>query len=290
MRDVDYYDVMVDLLEKLKYQIFLVKDSRIVFANQAVEILGYRPDELLGKNVLDIVCESDREKFREAIKKLDSERKIDETFVILGKARNHLEKVSLVKDKEVIMVMAVDVSKEESIKKVLKLLKDVKKVLPSCDIEALKRILQSWNAFIGLEKTSGGELEIPITFQNEVFGFLKMSFPNWFVLDDEILEILRILAEDIGKIFVMKRYQKIIDKAIFTLKEAAKDFSVLVDGIRNPLAVIYLHCENLSEKTVQERIKFQVRRIEQLVRKIEKSWKNIEDLEVELENNFKSCI
>ncbi|MEM2022870.1 MAG: PAS domain-containing protein, partial [Archaeoglobaceae archaeon] len=125
MRDVDYYDVMVDLLEKLKYQIFLVKDSRIVFANQAVEILGYRPDELLGKNVLDIVCESDREKFREAIKKLDSERKIDETFVILGKARNHLEKVSLVKDKEVIMVMAVDVSKEESIKKVLKLLKDV---------------------------------------------------------------------------------------------------------------------------------------------------------------------
>lgn len=88
----------------------------------------------------------------------------------------------------------------------------------------------------------------------------------------------------------MKRYQKIIDKAIFTLKEAAKDFAILVDGIRNPLAVIYLHSEMISEKNVQEHIKMQVQRIERLVMKIEESWKNVDYLEAELENYFKNCL
>lgn len=156
MRDVNYYDVIIDLVEKLKYQIFLVKDNRIVFANQAVEFLGYRPDELLGKNVLDIVCESDREKFREAIKKLEFEQRVEETFVILGKVGYYLEKVSLVKEEEITIMTALDISKQESIKKVLKLFRDVKEVLPSCDIDAVKRILQSWNGCISLEKTSGG--------------------------------------------------------------------------------------------------------------------------------------
>jgi signal transduction histidine kinase len=189
-------------------------------------------------------------------------------------------------DGYVILVLR-DVSRERSYEKVIRMAREIERLLPYFDPGTLNKTLQKYfEAEIIWEKDSKKEdFEIPISFHGETFGYLRIRFPSWFVLHHDVLELLRALAEDIGESVMMKRYAEAINKALNGLQEASRDFAILVDGIRNPLAVISLFAELLNGE-FEKKIRPQVERILNLVEQIEEGWMLVENLEKELRENF----
>lgn len=276
-----------EFLSRISIPIMVLKDNEIAFANQASEFIGYRTYELVGKRLLNLIPEFEMKKFEVMMNRLEGEGNVSEKIVLRGKDRDFLVELTATKVSGYTTLFLRDVSREESYKKVIRMAIEIERLLPDFDPAIISRILQKYfDAEIIWEKNSKkGDFETPISFQGETFGYLRFRFPSWFVLDDDILELLRALAGDIGESVMMRKYAEAINKALDGLQEASRNFAILVDGIRNPLAVISLYTEYLDGE-FEVKVKPQVERILNLVERIEEGWELVEYLEKELRENF----
>ncbi len=277
------------LISYLSSPVIVLKGKEITFANYAAEFIGYSCVELLGKSIESFIPEYERGRFLKMLNELESHKRIEGEFVLKGERREFLVKLVATKIDDHALLELRDISKERSYEKVIRMAIDVEMLLPNFDREVLNATLRRhFDAEIAWMKNAIGEgFEIPIGRKDEVFGYLRIRFPKWFVMSDEILKLLKTLADEIKESVIIKNYAEAVNKALIALNRAVYDFAVLVDGIRNPLAVIYLYAE-LINMEFGAKIKEHVDRIVKLIEEIEDGWKLVENIEKEIREKLQS--
>ncbi|NOY11568.1 MAG: PAS domain S-box protein [Archaeoglobi archaeon] len=120
----------------------------------------------------------------------------------------------------------------------------------------------------------------PLQIGNELFGFLTIIAGRIF-LDAEI-KLLRTLVGTLAYVYHKSELEEVRLRAIEQLKRNIHEFSIVLDRIKNPLAVIYGYCELTDEiqdvNIMAAKIREEVERINDLLKQLERDWEASEDL------------
>ncbi|WP_456370387.1 PAS domain S-box protein [Geoglobus sp.] len=126
----------------------------------------------------------------------------------------------------------------------------------------------------------------PLKIGDDLFGFLTILAKRVF-MDSEI-KLLRTLVGTLAYVYHRSELEEIRARTMEQLRHNIREFSHIVDRIKNPLAVIYGYCELADEFTDAEllavKIKEEVERITRLIKQLERDWQTSEDLLELIEN------
>ncbi len=120
---------------------------------------------------------------------------------------------------------------------------------------------------------------IPLKVEDTHMGLLVLLRKDSEELSEENKKILRIMADDIA-ITIKNRKLELSKKVAYReLEKNIKDFATLIDGIRNPLAVIMGIAEMMiDDEEIRKKITEQIEKIEEITYKIDKRWAKSENL------------
>ncbi|WP_290623331.1 PAS domain S-box protein [Archaeoglobus sp. UBA231] len=120
-------------------------------------------------------------------------------------------------------------------------------------------------------------LVVPMMYNDKVKGVLIIHSEMPFT-DDEV-EILTTLSYDIT--FAINAIQLEEEKflAYTQIERNIEQFAILVDQIRNPLAAASLIAEvEIEDEKTKEKILFQLKRIEEVIKKLDRGWLESENV------------
>ncbi|MEM0330795.1 MAG: PAS domain S-box protein [Archaeoglobaceae archaeon] len=142
---------------------------------------------------------------------------------------------------------------------------------PEMLIAKVEEILSGYSAKIS--DTPEG-LCFPITYANKTYGYLCVKTAG-----EEEIKILKGLAESLAFVFKSIEDDKRKEELYKRLVENIHTIAYLVDGIRNPLAVMLAYVDMLIEdERVRERVFQQAERILKVMRELDVSWIKSEEL------------
>ncbi len=125
----------------------------------------------------------------------------------------------------------------------------------------------------------GSFIFIPLKVEDTHMGLIVLLRKNSAELSEEDKKILKIMADDIAITIKNRRLELSKKVAYGELEKNIEDFATLIDGIRNPLAVIMGIAEMMIEdEEAKNKIIEQVERIEEITYKIDKRWAKSESL------------
>ena len=126
----------------------------------------------------------------------------------------------------------------------------------------------------------------PLKIGDNLFGFLTILAKRVFM--DAEIKLLRTLVGTLAYVYHKSELEEVRAKIMDQLKHNIREFSLVVDRIKNPLAVIYGYCELADEiadaEVLAVKIREEVERITRLVKQLERDWKTSEDLLDLIEN------
>ncbi|MCS7119347.1 MAG: hypothetical protein NZ894_04785, partial [Archaeoglobaceae archaeon] len=119
----------------------------------------------------------------------------------------------------------------------------------------------------------------PLEFESEIKVLLFIAEK----LRESEFELIRTLLEDV--IFVREKLELEEEKTrlLEQLKKNIDELAYLVDGIRNPLAVILSSAELFADEKLRDRIYEQVLRIDKIISRLDKLWMESERIKGALE-------
>lgn len=276
---MDYSKIILDNIRDI---ILVVRGDEIVFATPSVREFGYDVSEVINKKYYEFLSE-----FTELQKSL----KDGDSFEIkaLAKKKNGRAWIEAKCKKvgEILVVIARDVSREVSIETLLRAIVDVLKSAPA-EIEEIEEILQKY--FVNAEYSDetkeltlkNGEIIIPVRVGEELRGSLRIFIPDWFKISEEDFKLLEILGECVARNLIVLETRRIVLNSLVAIKAASESLALLVDRIRNPLAIINGLVEIKVGGDVYERVSEQVEEILNILRLLEKEWKKIDELAEDL--------
>jgi len=167
-------------------------------------------------------------------------------------------------------IETADEVKNECVKRVMEnleqLIVEKKKHFKDCIYEEYHRDLE---AFI-----------YPLKVAESVIGYLVVQSEDKF--SDEELKILEAIAVMVAHIHYKSELEEIKRLALKQLENNIKDFSRLIDRVKNPLAVISGYCEIhedvASPTLIFSKIREETKKIIQLLETVEKSWEMSEKI------------
>ncbi len=283
------------ILENIKECILIVENNTIKFSNV---------NGLTGKRVYEFVHESYIDVFVKAMSELKggaiNEFEI-EVLVKPPEGRLKWADINCKKAGDLVILTVRDITRMVSLETVLRAAVDVSRL--HADLEMVQVILQKYfpSATLCLEGCTedmvvtetifdGVTLTTPIIAGGEIVGSLSVELPEWFEVDEEIIDAFERLAADVAKTVVMQKAYNLIIKSINNLREAINSFAVLVDGIRNPLTAIQCLAETNVDRETSAKIKREVERVVKLIRSVENSWRDLERAEGELRNALRDYL
>ena len=120
---------------------------------------------------------------------------------------------------------------------------------------------------------------IPLKVEDTHMGLIVLLRKNSAELSEEDKKILKIMADDIAITIKNRRLELSKKVAYRELEKNIEDFTTLIDGIRNPLAVIMGIAEMIIEDDeTRRKIIEQIKKIEEITYKIDKRWTKSENL------------
>ncbi len=171
-------------------------------------------------------------------------------------------------------------------------------VRKSMENECLKRIIEDDDRLI-IEKQRHFENCIfkryhmnyeasihPMKIGKKTVGYLVILSEDRFT--DEELRIIEIISTTVAYIYYKSELEEIKNMALKQLENNIKEFSRLIDRIKNPLAVINGYCEIhedvVSPAVLFSKIREETKRMLHLLEDIEKSWEMSEKILKKIEN------
>ncbi|MCS7143723.1 MAG: PAS domain S-box protein [Archaeoglobaceae archaeon] len=137
--------------------------------------------------------------------------------------------------------------------------------------ESVEKILSDYSAKIS-EKPEG--IYFPITYGEKNYGYLCVKSAG-----EEERRLLKTLADDLALVFKSIEDEERKQELYERLSENIRTIAYLIDGIRNPLAVMLAYVEMLIEdEKAKERVFQQIDRILRIMRELDVSWIRSEEL------------
>ncbi len=129
------------------------------------------------------------------------------------------------------------------------------------------------------EHEEGYFLFVPISTDDSYMGLLVLLRKDSSQLSDEDKNVLKIMADDIAITLKDRRLEISKNVAYRELEKNIEEFATLVDGIRNPLAVIMGIAEAMIEnEETRRKIIEQIEKIEKITYRIDERWTKSEHL------------
>ncbi len=140
-------------------------------------------------------------------------------------------------------------------------------------IETVERILSDYSAKISKNPITG-YICFNISYGEKNYGYLCVKSAQEMEID-----LLKTLADDLALTFRSIEDEKRKDELYERLVNNIQTIAYLVDGIRNPLAVMLAYAEMLiNDERAKERVFQQVDRIVKIMRELDTSWLKSEEL------------
>ena len=293
--NMEHFDLVIRNVHDV---ILITKKDRIEFATPSVKIAGYEVSEVVGKSIFEFIEECDINRVRRLLEEIESgkTKEIEERVRVKGKTRKFVVEVNGRVEGDKLIIVGRDVSDKVSLETVLEASVEILRELPFIEweviVDILKKYFEDASLFIDgeygegilIEKTvvDGNMVSTPVKLGNQVFGVLSITAPEWFVFNEKTMGAVEGIARDIAEAIITKRSRDAIFKSLNALKDATEDFGILVDGIRNPLAAIQAYAELRLHGELRNKIIEQVRRVVDLVKRIEQGWLRVEAVEAEI--------
>ncbi len=123
-------------------------------------------------------------------------------------------------------------------------------------------------------------LSIPMVVDNEVKGVVTLYVTTDGIIKEE-MELLERLANDLAFALKAIELDELKRRAHKQIEKNIEEFAILVDHIRNPLAAISLFAElkvQELDKELAENIIKQVKRIEDVIKRLDEGWLESENI------------
>jgi two-component system response regulator len=114
-------------------------------------------------------------------------------------------------------------------------------------------------------------ISVPMLHNDKVYGVLLLFSRKKEISSDEA-ELIQTLANDVAFAIEALEVEELQKKAFEQINRNIEQFAILVDEIRNPLAVISGLAETSMSEAVYWKIKEQIGKIEKLCERLEEGW------------------
>ncbi len=252
------------MAEKSLVGVYLIQDGKFQYVNpKMAELWGYEANELIGKSPLEFIHPDDRETVEKNIK-----------LRIKGEIESVNYKLRVVRKDGEIRVNEVYGSRTIFRGKpaIIGTLIDKIRCYTAANKKWLSKLVEPLPPSDMVEFKNCGlyTLVIPIRHDDTVIGRLLLQSEVEFLNNEK--DLLLTLAEDLA--FAIKAAKTEEEKwiAFEQIERNIEHFAILVDEIRNPLAAISLIAELETHDKVREKILEQVKRIDELVSRLDKGW------------------
>jgi PAS domain S-box-containing protein len=122
-------------------------------------------------------------------------------------------------------------------------------------------------------------MAFPMIVNGDVKGAVVIHLSREKEIEGEEIELLKTMAEDLAFGIKAIELDKLRRRAYKQIEHNIEQFAILVDHIRNPLAAIYSLAElRVRDPDVAERIIEQVRRIDEIIGRLDKGWLESEEI------------
>ncbi|MEM2726720.1 MAG: PAS domain S-box protein [Archaeoglobaceae archaeon] len=251
------------------------ENGTFIEANHAmVKSLGVNP---IGKNYYEVFERDVAERRMQYLKRTCEDKKP----VVFHDEREGKYFVSYylpieLEGKKRCLVIAQDITELVRLNKFLRQIIEVGETLAKVSdrkvlIKKLEDILSEYSARIS-DKPE--DIYFSISYGGKHYGYLCVKLAG-----EEEKKVFQTLAEDLALAFKSIEDEKRKEELYERLSENIQTISYLVDGIRNPLAVMLAYVEMLIEdENLKERMVQQVDRIVSIMRKLDDSWIKSEEL------------
>jgi two-component system response regulator len=118
---------------------------------------------------------------------------------------------------------------------------------------------------------------MPMNVNGSTMGVVILHTGLGVVPDEEEIKLLETMAKDIAFALKSREIDVARKKALEQIQDNIEKFAILVDHLRNPLAAIEGYAEIFGDEA-SSKIKTQVRRIERVIRDLEKGWLHSEEI------------
>jgi len=115
----------------------------------------------------------------------------------------------------------------------------------------------------------------PLTHLNRVLGVLVLY--SDFKFSEEEIKLLQTLADDVAFAIDAIRLERAREESLRQIEKNIEQFAILVDKIRNPLAIITGYAD-LFGNMEKDKILEQVRKIEEIIERLEAGWLESEEV------------
>ncbi|MBO8180039.1 MAG: PAS domain S-box protein [Archaeoglobus sp.] len=115
----------------------------------------------------------------------------------------------------------------------------------------------------------------PLTHLNRVLGVLVIY--SDFKISEEEVRLLQMLADDVAFAIDAIRLERAREESLRQIEKNIEQFAILIDKIRNPLAVITGYADLFASRE-KDKILEQVRKIEEIIEQLEVGWLESEDV------------
>ncbi len=140
----------------------------------------------------------------------------------------------------------------------------------------IKEVIQNWSGERSVKVNGKDMVILPMRFQDRILGFFLAETGG--MLEREELDFLQVLLDDVAFAINALRLDRARKIAYHGIERVIEEFTLLIDGIRNPLAVISGIAELETPEKVKERILKEVEKIDAITRKIDEIWMGAEHL------------
>ncbi len=142
------------------------------------------------------------------------------------------------------------------------------------DVESLEFQDNPW-----IEKIEGKSFVfLPLKVEDRFLGLIVLLKNGEEEISEDEINILKIMADNMAIAIRERRLEVGRAIAYRELEKNIQSFALLVDGIRNPLAVIMGIAEIEMEEKTREKIIEQIRKIDEIIQKIDERWSKSEYL------------
>ncbi|WP_202318369.1 PAS domain S-box protein [Archaeoglobus neptunius] len=115
----------------------------------------------------------------------------------------------------------------------------------------------------------------PVKHENRISGVVAICSEER--MGDEEVQLIQTLSDDIAFAINTAELEKIREKSLKQIEKNIEQFAILVDKIRNPLAIISGAAE-LWDVKEKDKILAAVKKIEEIIEMLEKGWLESEDV------------
>jgi len=253
----------------------LDENGTIIEANPAmIDSIGVDP---VGKTIFDLFSKEVAERrFYEMKRACEEGKPITIQDERDGKCYiNHYVPLRL-EGKNQCLIIAQDITELVKLNKFLMQIVQVAETLAKVKdrkelVERIEEILSDYGVEIS-EIPKG--VYFDISHEGKHYGYLCARN-----IGEREVELLRIFAEDLGFVLKSLEDEKRREELYQRLVENIQTIAYLVDGIRNPLAVMLAYAELLiNDEVAKERVFQQVDRIVKIMRELDISWIKSEEL------------